>query len=126
MGHKQVLIQYKDPLITAQSMASSFVGTPINIQFLDNFAVQVSWSGSNPIGTINFQVSLDYSTQTKTGTWSRIQSTPGVDLAVYPGGASGNCFLDFNQVAASWIQVTYTTTAGSIGALSVVAEGKEV
>jgi hypothetical protein len=123
---KLVLPTYPDPLITAQSMAASFNGTPVYIQFEDNIGIQLVWTGANPIGTIGVQVSANYNPNTQAGTWTPLQLTPGTNLTVSPGGSAGNAYLDLNQLSAPWIQVTYTTAGGSVGLLSALITGKEV
>ena len=126
MSRKLVVPPFKDPSMSAQSMVANITGTPVNVQFTDNVGIQVSWTGSNPIGTIGIQVSLDYNQNTKTGTWTPIQTTPGTPLTVTPAGSAGNAYVDLNQLSAPWIQVTYTTAGGSSGALTAVIGSKEV
>jgi hypothetical protein len=125
MSRKNVLLPYTDPLISAQSMASSFSGTPVFIQYEDNIGVQLKWVGSDPLGVIGVQVSLDYNSNTKTGTWTPLEegSSP---LTVSPGGTAGNAYLDLNQLSAPWLQVTYTTAGGSSGFLTATYGAKMI
>lgn len=115
-GRKNTLLPFIDPLITAKSVASSFTGTAINVQYLDNVAVQLVWTGANPIGTAHVQVSLDNVVPV---TWNTI--TP-VDIALT--GSAGSAFIDLNQMGARWIRVTYTTAGGSIGLLTATIGAK--
>jgi len=125
MSRKLVVPPFKDPLITAASMASSISGTPVNIQFTDNVGIQLSWTGADPLGTIGVQVSLDYNANTEAGTWTPLEIN-GAALTVAPGGTAGNAYLDLNQLSAPWIQVTYTTASSSVGNLTAVIGAKEV
>jgi hypothetical protein len=114
------LVKFVDPLITGQSMAASFNGTPTNIQFFNDVGIQLAWTGSNPIGTIGVQVSNDYDPHFPAGpaTWTPIQSSPGTPITVTPGGSAGNAYFNLDGLAAAYVQVTYTTAGGSSGALT--------
>jgi len=126
MSRKLVVPPFKDPKFSAADMSASITGTPSNIQFTDNIGVQLFWTGGNPIGTITFQVSIDYNANSGSGTWSTIQSSPGTDLTVTPSGSAGNTYVDFNQLSAPWIRVIYTTAGGSSGNLTATIGAKEV
>lgn len=116
---KNTLQNFPDPLISNKSMASSFVGTPSNIAFFDNIGAQLNWTGSNPIGTIGFQVSINYDPRFPAiAVWTPVETSPGVPLTVVPVGTAGNAYVDFNQLSAPWFQITYTTAGGSVGNLT--------
>ncbi len=116
---KNTLRYYLDPLISAKSMASSFNGTPANIQEFDNVGIQLKWTGSNPIGTINVQVSLDYDTRfPSSATWTLLEDGTGTPIVITPAGAAGTGYFDLNQLSAMWVQVVYTTAGGSNGLLT--------
>lgn len=117
-SRKNVLLPYKDPAITSHSMASSFNGTPVNIQYQDNIAVQLVWTGANPVGTINIQVSLDNIAPV---TWTTITGT-----SVTPGGTPGNAFINLTQLAAPWIRIMYVTAGGSVGNLTATIGAKMI
>jgi len=123
-GRKNVLYTYQDPLITAASMAASITGTPVNINFMDNVGIQLAWSGSNPIGSITFQVSLDYDPNNSVGTWTTVQLTPGNNLTISPAGTADNAYVDLNQLSATYIRVIYTTAPTSSGALTAKIAAK--
>lgn len=102
-------------------MSASFNGTPTNIEFFDNVGVQLSWVGANPQGTIRVQVSLDFDPRFPSdATWTAIQTSPGTDLTVLPGGTPGDAYIDLNELSGMWIRVVYTTDAGSDGNLSSI------
>ena len=110
---------FPDPLITKQSMAASFNGTPTNIQVYDNVGIQLSWSGADPLGTINVQVSLDYDPRFPSGgVWTLLQDPSGNAIKIQPTGSAGNGYFDLNQLSAPWIQVVYTTASSSSGLLT--------
>lgn len=116
---KNTLKFYLDPLIDGQSMAASFNGTPTNIQEYDNVGIQLSWTGANPLGTINVQVSLDYDTRfPNLGTWTLLEDSSGNPIVISPAGTADTGYFDLNQLSAMWIQVIYTTASGSVGSLT--------
>lgn len=118
---------YSDPLITAQSMAASFNGTPTNIESKDNVGIQLSWTGTDPLGAINVQVSLNYDPRFPThGTWTYLEDSSGNPIVISPGGTAGNGYFDLNQLSANWIRVTYTTASSSSGALTSTIVAKAV
>lgn len=116
---KNTLKSYQDPLINGQSMAASFNGTPTNIEYFDNIGIQFKWTGANPVGAINVQVSLDFDVRfPANATWTYIESIPGTPIIISPGGAPGTGYFDLNQLSAPWVRVTYTTAGGSVGSLT--------
>ena len=125
-SRKNVLLPYTDPLVNGQSMAASFNGTPINLQYWDNCGIQLIWTGSDPLGTITVGVSLNYNPVTQSGTWTTLQITQGTNLTVTPNGVAGNAYLDLNQLSTPWILVQYTTAANSSGNLTAIIGGKQV
>jgi len=115
---KNFIKHYADPLITGANMATSFTGSPFSIATFDNVGVQVYWTGSNPLGTITFQVSTDYNPTTNYGgIWVTITQPSGSNVSISPAGAAGTGYADFNQLSAPYIRVVYSTASGSSGAL---------
>lgn len=116
---------YLDPLINAHSMASSFNGTPWNIQPFDNVGIQLKWTGASPDGTINVQVSLDFDPRFPSqGTWTLLEDASSNPIVITPGGTPGNGYFDLNQLSAFWVQVVYTTSGGSVGNLTAKYSSK--
>lgn len=119
MTSKNTLKFYLDPLINGQSMAASFNGTPTNIQEFDNVGIQLKWTGANPIGTINVQVSLDFDPRfPANATWTYLEDASHVPIVITPAGTPDNGYFDLNQLSAMWVRVVYTTAGGSVGALT--------
>lgn len=111
-GRKLTLPTYT--LLNAVSMATSVNATPTTIINMDQLAIEMLWSGSNPVGTI--QVAFSNSLN---GTYIADPT-----LTVTPGGAPGNAFLNIRQVSAPYVQVQYVTAGGSSGTLTVTISGK--
>lgn len=117
---------YPDPLITNTSLATSFNGTPTNIENKDNVGVQLSWAGANPTGAVNIQVSLDYNPRfSNIGTWTLIEDF-GAPIVITLNGVPGTGYFDLNQLNAQWLRVTYTTVGGAVGTLTSTIAAKEV
>lgn len=111
--------------ITSGDMSlASITSTVTNIEFLDNIAVQLTWSGS-PVGTFQIQVSLDYNQDNNgnvlaAGNW--VPLTLGTSLSTSVGSP---IFVDMNQLSAPWIRIVYTRTSGS-GTLNALISAKMV
>lgn len=117
---------YPDPLITNQSMAASFTGTPTNIENKDNVGIQLAWNGATPLGAINVQVSMDYDPRFPAlGTWTFIEDF-NVPIVITPGGTPGTGYFDLNQLNAQWVRVSYTTAGGSVGTLTSKIGAKDI
>lgn len=116
-GRKNVLQLYTDPNFTSADMSGSINGTPVCIQYLDNVGIQVAWAGATPGGTFTVQVSLDYDPQlpSATATWSTLQSPPGTNVSISPGGSAGNGYFDLNELSAGFVRLVYTTADESVG-----------
>lgn len=119
-GRKNTLKSFIDPLINNSSMASSITGTATNVEHLDNLVYQFVWTGANPIGTINIQLSLD------NVNWTTLQLSPGNNFNILPGGSPGNYMLDLDFVSSTWIRPVYTTAGGSSGNLTSTLSAKMV
>jgi hypothetical protein len=107
MSRKNVLVPYK--LFEDQSLNASFTSPVTNIQYLDNVAIQLNWSSTTAEGFFSIEVSLD--------------NLNWVPLALSAAPTvlqdSDVIFLDLNQLATSYIRVSYTKTA--VGATDGVA-----
>lgn len=119
MPRKNTLLIYK--IIDSVDMADTITSAVTNIQFLDNIAIQASWSGT-PNGVFEVQASLDYDVKTNNqGTWTPLSISPQPSAT----GAPGNWLLDLNQLSFPFIRLVYTPSS-STGTLIAVISGKEV
>lgn len=100
-------------IISAGNMAGDLVSSVLPLQFEDNIALQLVWTGT-PTGTLEVQASMDQVT------WTAIPFDPAI---IQPAGSASACFIDMNQVATPFLRVTYTAGSGS-GTLTVKACGK--
>ena len=118
---------FLDPLITNTSMATSFNGTPYNLENKDNVGIQLNWTGASPGGAINVQVSVDYDPRFPAdGTWTLLTDSTDTPIEIDPGGGAGTGYFDLNQLSAQWVQVVYTTAEGSVGLLTAKYVAKSV
>lgn len=91
---------------------------------LSKISYSVSWVGTAPVGTINIQVSNDYTQAAdgsvqNPGTWNTL---PLSATAAVSGG-TGTGFIDLETLAAFAIRLTYTSVSGT-GALQAVIAAK--
>lgn len=102
-------------------MSGDLVGTPINLEFLDNVGIQYVWIGT-PTGTIGVQVTNQLiNGQPVPNSFTKL-TLSGVSE---PAGSAGSFWLDINQISAAWIQVYYTHSSGA-GTLNVYLSAKAV
>lgn len=84
---------------------------PTILQSLTRVAYSFNWSGTSPVGTVNFQFSNDYAlnangTVQNAGTWT---TGPGTFALT---GNAGNGFIDI-VTGAYAIRCVYTKTSGT-------------
>lgn len=84
----------------------------------------VSWAGTAPVGAMSVQVSNDYSqnadgTVRNAGTWTTLTLSAATPVS----GATGNGFIDIDQIAAFAIRLVYTRTSGT-GLMQAIINGK--
>lgn len=112
-GRKNVLLPI--PLLEAGDMSGDLVAGPIQVKFLDNAGIQLTWTGT-PTGTFAVQASVDGVV------YYDLTFDPVLDQ---PAGAAGGYLINLNQLPFAYFQVTYTAGSGT-GALDVWACVKEV
>lgn len=118
-GRKNFLAPYH--AITAGDMSGNITQlTPTNIQFMDNVAIQLNFTGT-PTGSFSIQGSLDYNPVTGAGNWVALTLTPSPGAS----GAAASILIDMNQLSFPWIRVVYTASSGS-GILDAWISGKMV
>lgn len=109
--------------IDATSMAADITSAPVNIEFLDNIAIQLIQTGT-PTGSFVVETSLDYvpsnlSKAPKAGNWDSVTLPTPITVG------AGSQTIDLNQVASSYIRIRYIFTSGT-GALTAYIAGKAV
>ena len=94
------------------------------IQKLSMISYAFTWVGTSPTGTIDIQVSNDYSQNgdgsvKNAGTWNSLplSSTPSVS------GNTGNGFIDIDSSAGYAVRAVYTAISGT-GTLQAIVSGK--
>jgi len=97
---KRILQTYS--MITDGDMSGDITGTAVNIQNLDNLAIQLVFTGT-PTGTFSVQGSVDNSTY--------------IDVTLSPSpvasGSGDSILINMNNVAFTWIRVKYNRTSGT-------------
>lgn len=106
-----------DGVSTQPSMATSFNLPPVWLGHIDNFSVQLIFTGA-PIGTFTLQVSNDVG-NLPNGTGIQSNQEGGItnwstvaDSAIAVNGA-GDCFYNFRNSGFNWVRVVYTATSST-------------
>lgn len=109
---RKVLNNYK--LISAGSMASTLNSVAVNIEQMDNIAIQVNVLTGTATGALNIQVSLDYKALNgvvvNAGNWISLGSPYTQAIT---SGAPANTALNVQNMGFPWIRLNYTSTSGS-------------
>lgn len=117
----------QNPIINAESMASTIEGPATIIQRLPGISYDISWTGT-PTGTFSVQVSNTVVLSAggevaQAGTWYDLPAAALVGTLPTATGAAGNGFIDIIGTQAYAVRLVYTATSGT-GALTVVATAK--
>lgn len=116
-------------IITSGNMSANVTSSILEIEFLDNIAIQLNFSGT-PTGTFQVQVSLDYNPGTggtvlNAGTWTALNLEDFNQDPPVASGSSGSIIIDLNQLSIPYLRVVYVAGSGS-GTLNAFAFGKTV
>lgn len=119
-SRKNNLLAYQN--ITAAAMNQDITSDVTNVQFLDNIAIQLNFSG-NPTGTFAVEMSIDYAQDfqgnvTNAGNWIALSLNP----PPVASGSADSIYLDLNQLAGPWIRVSYTNTMLESADITAVAD----
>lgn len=107
-GRKNNLRLYQN-IVNGNMALSSIISDITDIQFLDNIAIQLNFTGA-PVGVAAVQVSIDHAQD-----FNGNVSTAGNWVTIASSSMSGGSpiLFDLNQVSATYIRVVYTRTSGS-------------
>jgi hypothetical protein len=112
------------PILTSQSLATSFTSPATVIQQVSMVSYAMDWTGSSPIGVISLQVSNDYRPATGgqpgvAGNWNDLPLSQTCNLT----GSTGTGFIDIDQCGAYAIRLKYVASSGT-GSLNCQISGK--
>lgn len=99
-------------LVTSGNMASDITSDGIDLRWLDNIIIYISFSGT-PTGTFSVEVSPNESD------WYELDLSP-VPAA---SGTADTIRIDINQLGDSYLRLKYTRTSGT-GTLNSKIVGK--
>lgn len=105
--------------LNGYTMGASFNSDAVLLQFEDNAALQVVWTGT-PTGTLDIQLSQDPTNIGWTTITSSFSPTPS-----QPAGAGGSNFYELNQTGAAYIRMIYTRVSGT-GTIKAKISAKSV
>ena len=98
-------------IVTSGDMSGNISSGPIDISTLSNYAVQFTWSGTTPVGTVAVQISNDG------------VNFDNLSAPVAVSGNSGTKVIKDSESGYKFIQAVYTFTSG-VGSLNVILNGK--
>lgn len=109
-------------IISAASLGANVVGTPTNIQYLDNISIQLNITGASAAGTITIQGSLDYAqtpfNAANAGSWDSLGVT-------YTVAGAATKIISLTQVCVPWIRIVFTRDSGT-GSIDAYISGKAI
>lgn len=121
MSRKNVLHTFQT--ITNTAMSADITSAVSDIQYLDNVALQLDWTGS-PLGSISIQGSVDYEQDTNGNV-----TNPGhwVDLGIPVTLSAGSpALVNCNQLAFPYIRVVYTNGGATASILNAYIFAKMI
>jgi hypothetical protein len=112
------------PVIVNGDMTTTLTSLVTIISNISMMSYSYVWTGTAPSGIVTVQVSDDYS-QNADGTVKNLGTWNTLPLSITPtvSGATGDGFIDIDQLGAYAIRTVYTPTSGS-GTLNVIYKGK--
>lgn len=114
---KNVITPYK--LLDNQSLAADFESPKVNIQYLDNVAIQmITDSVSDNTGQLSIQVSNDEVN------WQDLDLDPAIPALA---DADAQVFVNMSQLAFAWIRVKFVAAGGTPdGTVDAIITAKEL
>lgn len=125
MSSKNVLFV---PIVTTQSMASSFNTAPTMIPFLDNVTYEIVCTTGGSIGTFDVQVSNDYAKDATTGTVTNAGNWTSLTLStpLTSTGAGDTMVASLNQLAFNAIRLAYTSSTAGTSTCTITIGAKRL
>jgi hypothetical protein len=112
------------PVITNGDMTTNLTSKVTVVQKLSLVSYSCSWVGISPVGTVEVQVSNDYSqhedgTVKNPGTWNTLPLSAPTGVS----GNTGNGFIDLDANAGYAMRLIYLAGSGT-GLLNVIVTAK--
>jgi hypothetical protein len=90
---------------------------------LDRASVSIEWSGSDAVGTIEFEAKkAKKDVSTPELDWTTLDFGATIDIT----GASGNHEIIFDALDFTDLRVKFNSTSGTVGNLSAVLTAKQI
>lgn len=113
------------PVIVNGDMSATVISAVTIIKMLSQVSYDISWTGSNPLGTFTVEVSNTYK-QNSDGSVANAGNWQALTLSA-PSTASGspsNGFIDVTATGAYAIRLKFVPSGGSSGTLNATIAGK--
>ena len=112
---KNVILPYK--ILNAHALSASFDSAPVNVQYLDNIAIQLQVTTNANTGLFTIQASVD-------GTiWDVIPLIPPIAPLA---GVNDILTVGLNQVPYTWIKIHFEIGTGTNGHVTAYLTAKEL
>jgi hypothetical protein len=98
-------------VVSNGDMSADITSSVVDVSEIKSIAVQASWSGSSPVGTLHIQASLDNVTYTNLTAGSSIS------------GNTGSVVVNYPDYAFKYVRLFYDVTSGT-GTLQCSIAGK--
>lgn len=102
------VVQDADSDSVALDLSANFESKAINVKYLDNIGVDVSWLGSSPAGELFVEVS-NSENEPVSADWRELDFGSAIGIS----GNSDNGLININQVPFNWVRFRYERVSGS-------------
>lgn len=117
-------------VLSAGDMSTTLHSTATIVQQLSEGSYFFKWTGTSPVGNVNFEISSDYALNSgggvlTAGTWNAVLvDYLGDQVTNVPvSGNTGNGIIDVIQSGGFAFRATYVPTSGT-GSLTITYNGK--
>lgn len=122
LGPVYIIGTTADGALVSGTMAADITGPVTDVQWLDNMGLQVIWTSSDAVGTIEVQGSNNWDPHLQTGDFEALTFSPALDQ---PASDNGSYLVNVNQFPFKYLRVFYDRSSGS-GTLKVWLTGKMI
>lgn len=110
MAGKKSLQLFEMFALPGGDISASVISQVTNVQFEDNIGIQVSWTGTSPVGTLAIECSNDYG---RNGVTSPVWVALDFGSTINITGNSGSHTININQLPFTNIRANYTRVSGT-------------
>ena len=110
-------------MLDAVSLASNQTSSETNVTHLDRASVSIDWTGSDAVGTVEFEArKINANEAVADADWRTLDFGATIDIT----GASGNHEVLFNSLDFTEFRVKFVRTSGTTGTITAVLTAKQI